>query len=125
MAEIKHGTEYGYSKQKCRCDDCRAGHNTYKNAYRARNRERRNATQNARNAENRKHKVKPLRAPIAKLVTADRLLRDGASYAETARTVGVDPQTVANWFPGRGWTSQQVVEFARLHSYHNSKKKKR
>lgn len=31
------------------------------------------------------------------------LLDDGASYGETARTVGVDRSTVIRWFPNRGW----------------------
>jgi hypothetical protein len=33
MAEIKHGTLYGYNRQKCRCRWCRMANNAYMGAY--------------------------------------------------------------------------------------------
>jgi hypothetical protein len=35
------------------------------------------------------------------------LLEDGASYTETARTIGKCRNWVASRFPGRGWTKQE------------------
>jgi hypothetical protein len=35
------------------------------------------------------------------------LLDDGASYAETARSIGKDRSWVTKRFPGRGWTKQE------------------
>jgi hypothetical protein len=42
------------------------------------------------------------------------LLRDGASYTEVARTVGVDRKQVSKKFPGYGWTKQQGIEFREM-----------
>jgi hypothetical protein len=38
---------------------------------------------------------------------AARLLDDGSSFAEVARTIRCDVGTVAHHFPGRGWTREQ------------------
>lgn len=43
--------------------------------------------------------------------TAERLLDDGASYSDVARTIGCDRETVRRNWPGRGWSRQQVLEF--------------
>lgn len=43
-----------------------------------------------------------------------RLLDDGASLAETARTIGVDFRTVRRRFPDRGWTHQQAGQLAQI-----------
>ena len=43
--------------------------------------------------------------------TAERMLQDGCSLAEIARTIGADSKTIATHFPGRGWTKQQVGEW--------------
>ena len=44
--------------------------------------------------------------------TAARLLADGCSYRETARTLGVSHSTVMHYLPGRGWTPTQVGSWA-------------
>jgi transposase-like protein len=41
----------------------------------------------------------------------EQLLDDGASYAEVARTIGCSARAVARYFPNRGWTEDQTVEF--------------
>lgn len=46
----------------------------------------------------------------SKLEAVDRLLSDGASYAEAARTVGLNVETVREHFPGRGWSPKQVID---------------
>lgn len=43
-----------------------------------------------------------------------RLLDDGLSYLEVARTVGCGPATVARRFPGRGWTHSQSARHKML-----------
>lgn len=40
MAEIKHGTVYGYTGQGCRCDDCRSAATEYNARKRAERQER-------------------------------------------------------------------------------------
>lgn len=42
---------------------------------------------------------------------ADRLLADGCSFREVARTLGCHYMTVNNRFPGRGWTYRQAGAF--------------
>lgn len=117
---IKHGTLYGYKKQGCRCDECTRAQRVASREYRQKNRDKINAQNRARLAERNKRKpYRPPRTDIAKIIRADRLLRDGASYAEAARTVGVSPDTVARWFPGRGWKTEEVTFFAGLHSPFN------
>lgn len=42
---------------------------------------------------------------------ARQLLEDGASYCETARTIGCAYQTLTRRFPGYGWTQAQTVAY--------------
>lgn len=42
---------------------------------------------------------------------ARRILDDGASYGEVARTLGVSRATVARHFPGEGWSRDQTIRF--------------
>ncbi|AHN84097.1 DNA binding protein [Mycobacterium phage Hawkeye] len=44
----------------------------------------------------------------------ERLLDDGCSYQEVARTLGVRDVSVANRWPGRGWNALQAAEYRRL-----------
>jgi DNA-binding CsgD family transcriptional regulator len=46
----------------------------------------------------------------AQLAHAGRLLDDGCSMNETARTIGCTAHTIARHFPGRGWTRAQTIE---------------
>lgn len=57
-------------------------------------------------------------APVTPALVARmrQLLADGASYAETARTVGVDASTVRRYLPGYGWSAQQAGQLGRMHS---------
>lgn len=43
---------------------------------------------------------------------AKKMLEEGASYAEVARTIGFGPQHVKRWFPGYEWTVEQRNEMA-------------
>lgn len=43
---------------------------------------------------------------------AAELLADGCSYREVARTLGCHHTTVIDHLPDRGWTRQQVSEWA-------------
>lgn len=45
---------------------------------------------------------------------AGRMLEDGASYNEVARTVGVGSRTVSKWFPGRGWNQSQAAQYRKM-----------
>ncbi|ANA86911.1 helix-turn-helix DNA binding protein [Gordonia phage Utz] len=47
------------------------------------------------------------------LATARRLIDEGAPYKEIARTIGCHECTVAQRFPGRGWTRKQIDEWRR------------
>ncbi|QTF82295.1 hypothetical protein SEA_ZIGGYZOO_51 [Gordonia phage ZiggyZoo] len=47
------------------------------------------------------------------LATARRLIDEGAPYKEVARTIGCCQSTVAQRFPGRGWTRKQIDEWRR------------
>lgn len=40
---------------------------------------------------------------VSNYIWARRLLDDGASLREAARTTGVSTNTMQRWFPGRGW----------------------
>lgn len=46
------------------------------------------------------------------LARAEQLLDDGASVAETARTVGVSPMGLHKHFPGRAWSHDEVIAYA-------------
>ena len=43
---------------------------------------------------------------------AEAMLDDGCSFREVARTLGRAHDTIMLKFPGRGWTSRQVAEYA-------------
>lgn len=45
------------------------------------------------------------------------MLDDGASYAEVARTLGVDLSSIKRRFPGRGWTRQQCGQWSMFNRY--------
>lgn len=65
----------------------------------------------------RGHKNEVFVYPQEVVDQAGEMLDDGMSYAEVARTLGIKmPRTVARWYPGRGWTKAQVLEFATLAS---------
>ena len=53
-----------------------------------------------------------LQVPQVKLDEAEGLLDDGASYYEAARTVGIRSETLRQHFPGRGWSQEQVIDYA-------------
>lgn len=46
----------------------------------------------------------------AEIAEAERLLDEGCSYAETARTLGRGARTLREHFPGRGWDRQTMNE---------------
>jgi predicted ArsR family transcriptional regulator len=48
------------------------------------------------------------------------LLDDGCSLAEAARTVGASPRWARRHFPGRGWSQEEVREYARFILRHNN-----
>lgn len=54
------------------------------------------------------------------LVEAEKMLDDGASYQETARTLGCGVAVLTRRFPGRGWTKKQTWEF--IHDVRRAKK---
>lgn len=51
MADIRHGTAAGYTKGKCRCDECKRAHREAAAKYAAANRERLNAKKREKYAE--------------------------------------------------------------------------
>ncbi|UYL88159.1 helix-turn-helix DNA binding domain protein [Gordonia phage Evaa] len=53
------------------------------------------------------HGYRPARWSEEKLARAKALLDDGASYRETARTIGCDPSHLRRRFPGYGWPPGQ------------------
>ena len=48
------------------------------------------------------------------------MVKDGASHADIARTVGVSRVTVAHHFPGTGWSRQQIAEVSQATRRFNS-----
>lgn len=52
------------------------------------------------------------RIPQEKLDRAEQLLDEGAPIREVARSVGISYRSVQRYFPGRGWTQEQVNEYA-------------
>ena len=53
-----------------------------------------------------------------RLALAHRLLDDGASYREAARTVDCSQGTLAAHFPGYGWTTLDSARFAAYCRHH-------
>ena len=53
----------------------------------------------------------PARVTPDQWQTAERMLDDGCSLAEIARTIGTGASTVATHYPGRGWTKQEVGQW--------------
>ena len=51
------------------------------------------------------------------MATIDRLLSEGWSYKEIARTYGASEGVIAKHFPGRGWTKDQASELAAVRRY--------
>lgn len=111
MAEIKHGTRYAYAAKGCRCGDCKAAQAEYMRQYQA-TRAAERARIDARHYAKVKRSAPVLTKPLAEVLRAGHLLAEGASYAEVARTVGWDAETVERHFPGRGWTRREAAAFA-------------
>ena len=55
---------------------------------------------------------------------ARRLLEDGASYRETARTLGIGRGTVMRALPGYGWTYQDAGRHAMTIRWANRRHRK-
>lgn len=49
------------------------------------------------------------RLSAAERVVIQRLIDDGASYYEIARTTGRHVETIKKYWPGRGWTREQIT----------------
>lgn len=52
-----------------------------------------------------------LRHDPALVERARRLLADGASRREVARTLGVHHKTIGRWFPDSGWSRREAGEW--------------
>ena len=68
-------------------------------------------------------------APLPRMTDAQkaealRLLDDGCSATETARTVGVSIHSILKHFPGRGWTRQQGAAWGLFMRHTNEKLRK-
>lgn len=50
-----------------------------------------------------------------------KLLDEGWSYKEIARTEGRHRRTIARWVPGRGWTRDQISGLGTFMKHHNEK----
>ncbi|GAS92653.1 Gp64 [Mycolicibacterium brisbanense] len=59
-------------------------------------------------------KPAPLPLNAEQVVIAERLLDDGASLTEVARTIGRSPRTVQARFRGRGFTHSQIGQYSQL-----------
>lgn len=59
-------------------------------------------------------KPPPKRMTPEQIDTATKMLDDGASFAEVARTLGFTHDAILRRFPGRGWTKQQIGEYNSL-----------
>lgn len=42
------------------------------------------------------------------------MLKDGASYKETSRTLGIPEARLRRWYPGMGWTPKQAIEYRHM-----------
>jgi len=51
------------------------------------------------------------------------LLQDGASYTETAATVGLNRTTLSKKFPGYGWTHQEGGTYGCMIRHANKREK--
>jgi DNA-binding CsgD family transcriptional regulator len=60
--------------------------------------------------------AKPAPVPLTaeQIATVERLLDDGASLTEAARTIGRSPRTVQARFRGRGFTHSQIGQYSQL-----------
>jgi transposase-like protein len=58
--------------------------------------------------------TRPRRFTDDELAFAERMLEDGASINEVARTLGRHPGTVGKKFRGRGWSQLQSAEWGAL-----------
>jgi IS30 family transposase len=54
----------------------------------------------------------------------DRLLTEGWSYKEIARTETRSHRTIAQYLPGRGWAHKQCVELGTAMKHHNQRMRK-
>ena len=50
--------------------------------------------------------------PESVVVAAQQMLADGASYQETAETLGCSANAIARRFPGQGWQRDQIAQFS-------------
>ena len=108
----RHGSEYGYTRFKCGCSSCTSASAEAHRRRRASSNSYRE--QRARRIQHERRKEAPsLGKPLSEVLRAGRLLEDGASYAEVARSVGWDAKTVARHFPGRGWARDECLDLAR------------
>lgn len=55
---------------------------------------------------------------------AKRLLQDGASYTEVARTIGLHRTTLSEKIPGYGWTKQQGGAYGGMIRHMNERMRK-
>ena len=61
------------------------------------------------------HRPPAIMHPVSDRALVERLLDEGCSFLEAARTVGVDRSTVKRWFPDREpWSRSEVGRFAWL-----------
>lgn len=58
--------------------------------------------------------VRSMRVRRGWTAAALEMLKDGASYREVGRSLGVDYRDVSRRIPGYGWTKQQGVEYREL-----------
>lgn len=62
-----------------------------------------------RRATGRLHRPATVKRPESTREQARRLVDDGCSFAEAARTVGVDPVTIRKWFPDApAWSKREA-----------------
>lgn len=63
--------------------------------------------------------AQPAAKPMSpdEVMVAERLLADGASYSEVARTLGRSSRTLHEKFPGFGWPPGEGARFAVMHRW--------
>lgn len=137
---ITHGTNKAYLRDKCRCEECKEAHREVARAYKKRVKSARWPTKHGTNwayrgqgcrckicvaGEKKRNREKYLRKlqgdkvvprPRSR-ITQEQLdralyhLKDGCSYLESARTVGVSQRTLMSYFPGyKGQGRLNMVE---------------